>query len=107
MGKKLFVTIEARPSPEMVFDPPTIVGFFQNLGLTVENERHLLSLVQQHLSETELGATLIDIDDISVPDFDGDDADLADYRELSDTLGIWYVSGRAYYSDDEDEGEYA
>ncbi len=100
-----FVRIHAKPGNKVVFDPPEkVAGYFQTLGVTARNEAELLQFVRGFI-EQDTGGTLIEIDEIWPPDFEGADSDIVEECKDSKRPGIWYGAGHAFYSQDSENEE--
>ncbi len=94
------VRVEAKPGSKIQFDPPgTVRGYYQRLGVTARNNRDLIEIVRAYVSE-DTGGEVLELDDSSVPDFEGTDSDIRDECDGIETRGIWYISGRAFYGDE-------
>jgi hypothetical protein len=76
--------------------PP--IGYYQRLGATAHGPADLRSIVTKYI-EADSGGQLLDIDDMKVADLDGDHSDLKDRCGDLTKRGVWYKSGRAFYSD--------
>lgn len=99
---KVLVCVEAKQGAHVKSNKP-LEGYFQTLGVAAKDNRELVAIVRQFIYD-DLESELIDIPEIWVPDFEGDDSDIKDLcRELrKGETGIWYHSGRAWFSDDDD-----
>lgn len=96
----LLVSVEAKPGKNVVVDPDhELEGYYQTLGVTARSEEELRMLVQEFLT-SDLGSALVEISERWSPDFDGSDADLRDEVADLNEVGIWYSSGRAWFSRD-------
>jgi hypothetical protein len=92
-----FVRVEATVGSKFEFESPNdFVGYFQRLGVTAPDRAALLKEIQSFVFN-DTGGRVLDVDDYSAPDFDGADSDIVDVCGDTNRIGVWYVSGRAYY----------
>jgi hypothetical protein len=82
--------------------PP--IGYYQRLGVTAADAADLIAIVKGYL-EADTGARLLDVDAMEVADLAGQHQDLRDVCGESATRGVWYASGRGFYSGDGDDDE--
>lgn len=99
---KFLVQIEAKPGPTVAFDSSKpIDSYYQLLGVTADNQAELVQLVREYIYK-DLGSTLVEVVDMWVPNFENQDANIKDVCEMN-RVGVWYYSGHAWFSGDEDE----
>lgn len=96
----LFLAVEAKPGPDLVFEGADVVGYYKTLGVTARNEEELISLVQDHL-RSDCGSTLVEIAERWEPEFDGADSDVRDLVGPMNEVGVWYSSARAWFGPEE------
>jgi hypothetical protein len=99
---KFLVSVEAKPSSSLHFGLPTEkagakVGYYQTLGITARNQEELIALIKDFLYK-DLQSTLVSIDHMWVPDFEGADKDIRELSRNMDEVGIWYSSGHAFFT---------
>lgn len=100
---KFLVNIEAKAGSIVEFDSPKpIKGYIQLLGVTARSQPELVQLVKEYIYK-DLESTLIDVLEMSVPDFENQDADIKDICGDMTRVGIWYCSGRFWFSEDDDD----
>lgn len=75
-------------------DEPT--GYFQRFGITAGSEREMLASIADYVHE-DLGGTIVEIENHGAPDFDDMGSEIADVAGNAERRGFWYVSGRAFY----------
>lgn len=98
-----FVTVEATVGSKFEFEPASdFVGYFQRLGVTAPDRAALLKEIQVFVFN-DTGGTVLDVDEYSAPDFDGDDSDIVDVCGDTNRVGVWYVSARAFYGKEDPE----
>lgn len=98
---KLLVSVEAKQPETFSFDPPReVAGYYQTFGVTACDDAQMLLLIQDYLTQ-DLGSTFINVSERWVPDFDGADADIREDVGDLESVGLWYWSGRAWFSPDE------
>jgi hypothetical protein len=101
--KSWFVRVEAQPGPRLRFEgTETPIGFFQRLGVTANDEQDLIDVVRDFLLE-DGESTLVELDDLSVPDFEGSERDIQDECGDMRQRGVWYASGRAFFGNEGNE----
>jgi hypothetical protein len=100
---KLLVSVEVKHSKEFVkFDSEyRIDGYFQTFGITASNEEELEKLIIDYL-DADMKSTLVKIEERWIPNFSGRDKYLKKLVGEINTKGIWYVSGKAWFSPDLD-----
>ncbi len=99
--KAFLVRVEGNPGPKLQFEADfAVTGFYRLLGMTVRDESEFVALAREELARD--GSTLVQVDEVRVPDFGGKDADIADVVDDPRTPGLWYKSGHAYFGDDDD-----
>ena len=97
----LLVTVEAKHGEKVVFDRDNRVeGYYQTLGVTASDEEELKRLVIEYLSSS-LESTLVEIVERRAADFSGEDSKIEKLVGDIDSIGIWYKSGRAWFSPEE------
>ncbi len=98
-----FVRVQATVGSKFEFESPNdFVGYYQRLGVTAPDRAALLKEIQIFVFN-DTGGTVLEMDDYSVPDFEGADRDIWDVCEGTNRIGVWYVSGRAYYGKEDGE----
>ena len=98
---KVLVSVEAKPPETFSFDPPReVAGYYQTFGVTARDDAQMLLLIQDYLTQ-DLGSTLINISERWAPNFDGGDADIREDVGDLENVGLWYSSGRAWFSPEE------
>lgn len=103
--KKFILRVEARPGDRLVSEGPEVItGYYQQLGVTCASEAELVKLVRDHIRK-DLGSTLVNIDELRPPDFDGEDRDCVRDLALTEGVGVWYSSGRFFFYEDKDEDQ--
>jgi hypothetical protein len=75
-------------------------GYYQRFGVTAVNESALYHAIARHVRE-DLGGTIVEVEDQGEPDFEGVDADIKELVTNVESPGIWYVSGHAFYINEE------
>jgi hypothetical protein len=110
------VRIEAKPGPIVEFDSPEpIEGYIQLLGVTARDRAELVRVVREYIHKNlqsslvhkNLQSSLVNVIDMSVPDFENQDADIKEICGDMTKVGVWYYSGRFWFSkdDDDEDGE--
>jgi hypothetical protein len=99
----LFIAVEAKHNKDIVsFDSTSqIAGYYQTFGVTASNEEELKEQITEYLY-SDTGGTLVQIKKRWIPDFSGKDKRLREYVKDINTKGIWYKSGKAWFSLDSD-----
>jgi hypothetical protein len=95
-----FVRVEARlgPHANIAFEGLRPDGYFQRLGVTAKDKEHLAQIVREFV-ERDTGAIVIRMDDFASPDFDHIDKDIKDTCGNISECGVWYSSGRAFFTE--------
>jgi len=105
---KAFVRIHVSTAGSRVggpaFDESPPVGYYQRLGVTAEDAADLQALVREHVA-TGTGGTLLDVDEIEVADLADRHRDLRERCRDATARGIWYESGRGFYSGEDDDAD--
>ncbi len=76
-------------------------GYYQTIGATTDDSRDLYALVKEYVAG-DTGGQLLEIEDVRPAELDGRDADIHEVCGDPSVRGVWYSSGRAFYSDDDD-----
>jgi hypothetical protein len=98
-----FVRVEATVGSKFEFEASNeVVGYYQRLGVTAPDRAALLKEIQVFVFN-DTGGSVLNVDGYSVPDFDGADSDILDVCGDTSRIGVWYVSGRAYYGKEDDD----
>jgi hypothetical protein len=102
--KAFLVQVRGKPGPRWKSDPGEgVAGFFRLLGITVSDEAQLVAQATAELLRD--GALFDRVEDVWVPDFEGDDSDIADIVGDPSVPGTWYTSGYAAFSEDDDNDD--
>lgn len=98
------VLVNAVPGVRLVAGPgeERPIGYYQRFGVTAASEEQIVSIIKHYLND-DLGSSIVDLE-IGDPDFDGVDSDIWPYVGPLDQHGIWFKSGRAFYTEDVEEG---
>jgi hypothetical protein len=97
---KFLVTLEAKPGSKLTSaSTKPLAGYYQTLGVTARSREELVELVRAFIRQ-DLDSSLLEISEMWVPEFEGRDSDIKVLCSNLDAVGIWYSSGRAWYSDD-------
>jgi hypothetical protein len=94
----VFVKVEASPGNRAGFDFP-VRGYYQLFGVTSRSHQEMVDQIKKYLTD-DVGSSLIEVDEMWVPDFEDSDADLKDVCGDLGKVGIWYTSGRAFFHDE-------
>jgi hypothetical protein len=94
--------VHAVPGNKIIFQGPRPKGYYQTLGVTVRQKTELLSYVRDFIME-DTGGSVVEIDDIVVADIDGKHQSIRDLCGDRSRLGVWYMSGKAFFFDDDDD----
>lgn len=102
-----YVKVHARPDERLAWgedpDHPRPIGYFQGFGVTAQDWNEACSMVELYVTN-DIAGEILGFKDLGEPDFHGADTFLLPYIKESKTKGIWYKTGCAFYSnDDEDE----
>lgn len=96
------VCVEAKHGSNVVIEgAQNVGGYFQTLGVTATDDSELRQIVRDFLY-ADLQSELVEISEQWPPDFEGADQDIADVVGAVNRVGIWYASGRAWFSADEE-----
>ena len=102
--KAFLVEVRGTPGPLWKIDAPSsVAGFYRLLGMTVHDEAHLVAQATSELLRE--GAILDRIEQVWVPDFEGDDSDLLETVGDPSVPGMWYTSGYAFFGSEGDDAD--
>jgi hypothetical protein len=82
------------------FEPRgSVTGYYQQIGVTYESTEGLETLISDFLQES--GGVLVKVEDSWIPEFEGRDREILEKCGDWRSKGVWYSSGRAFFSDEE------
>lgn len=103
-----YVKVHARPDERLDWgedpDHPRPIGYFQGFGVTAQDWNEACSMVERYV-KSDIAGEILGFEDQGEPDFHGADAFLLPYIKESETKGIWYKTGCAFYSNDDDDDD--
>jgi hypothetical protein len=80
--------------------PP--LGYYQRVGATADDPADLHAILKQYVA-SDTGGQLLEVDAVEAADLDGAHRDLKECCTDVSVRGVWYSSGRGFYSDDGDD----